>query len=59
MIRTPENPTTPMLLPIGLKDDRLVVGDAPIMPLSDTSFAGPMGPITVVLDGQGEVDHCW
>jgi len=52
-LRFPENPTTPMLIPFSLDGDQLVVGGAPLIPLSPTTFGGPVGRIAFVTDERG------
>jgi len=55
-LRIPENPATPMLFPITLDGDRLLLGGAPLIPLSETTFSGPFGRFEVVLNN-GVVSH--
>jgi hypothetical protein len=53
-LRFPENPTTPMLIPISMKEDVLTIGGAPLVPISPTKFAGPFGQMEVVTDAAGK-----
>jgi len=55
--RIPENPATPLLFTLTLEGDRLLLEGAPLIPLSETTFAGPFGRLEVVLDGQGAATH--
>lgn len=55
--RIPENPATPLLFELTLEGDRLLVGGAPAISLSDTTFAGPFGRFEVVLDPSGVATH--
>ena len=55
--RIPENPATPVLFSLTLDGDRLLIGGAPVIPLSETTFGGPFGRFEVVRDTRGEVTH--
>jgi len=55
--RIPENPATPMLFTITLDGDQLLLGDAPLIPLSETTFGGPFGRVEVVRDARGVAMH--
>jgi hypothetical protein len=55
--RYPESPSTPHVFPIRLVDGQLRVGDAPLIPLSETRFAGPLGDFEVKLDEHGRATH--
>jgi hypothetical protein len=56
-LRLPENPTTPMLVPMTLDGDHLLFGGGPLVPLSETTFAGMGGRVEVVKDSNGAVTH--
>jgi hypothetical protein len=55
--RFPENPTTPTLFPIRLESDTLFFDSLPLVPLSETTFAGPVGTIEFVTNAEGVVTH--
>jgi hypothetical protein len=55
--RIPENPTTPLLFSLTLDGDQLLLGGAPLIPLSETTFGGPLGRIEVVRDATGVATH--
>jgi hypothetical protein len=55
--RIPENPAIPMLFPITLEGDQLLLAGAPLIPLSDTTFGGPFGRVEVVRDTSGMATH--
>jgi hypothetical protein len=55
--RIPENPSTPLLFELTLDGDRLLMGGAPAIPLSETTFAGPFGRFEVALDANGVATH--
>jgi hypothetical protein len=52
--RLPQNPTTPMTFTITMRDDRLYVGDRPLIPLSETTFGGAVR-VSVVTNQNGDV----
>ena len=55
--RIPENPATPLLFSLTLEGDQLLLGGAPLIPLSETTFGGPFGRFEVVRDMRGEATH--
>jgi hypothetical protein len=55
--RIPENPTTPMLFPITLREDRLFLAGGPLVPLSETVFAAMGTRVEMVIDRDGVVTH--
>jgi hypothetical protein len=55
--RIPENPTTPLLFSLTLDGDQLLLGGALLIPLSETTFGGPLGRVEVVLDATGAATH--
>jgi len=56
-LRLPENPTTPMLIPMTLDGDHLLLGGGPLVPFSETTFSGMGGRVEVVKDASGAVTH--
>jgi hypothetical protein len=52
-LRFPENPTTPMTVPIQLAGDQLTMGGGPLVPLSPTVFAAGAIRIEFVVDAAG------
>jgi hypothetical protein len=56
-LRLPENPTTPMLVPMTLDGDRLLFGGGPLVPFSETTFGGMGGRVEVIKDANGVVTH--
>jgi hypothetical protein len=55
--RFPENPTTPNLGEVRLDGDRLLMGNAPLIPLSEKTFAGPFGTLEFVIGERGIATH--
>ena len=55
--RYPESPSTPHVFPIRLVDGQLRVGEAPLIPLSETRFGGPFGDFEAKFDEHGRVTH--
>src|SRR5262245_10101761 len=55
--RIPENPATPLLFSLTLKEDQLLLEGAPLIPLSETTFSGSFGRFEVVRDARGVATH--
>ena len=57
-LRLPENPTTPMLIPIRAAGETLHMGDGPpLIPLSNTVFAAGAVRLEFVTDARGATTH--
>jgi hypothetical protein len=54
--RFPENPTTPILMSVRLDGDTLFLGAVPLIPLTETTFGGPLR-IEFVVDANGTPTH--